>query len=49
MALQARKYLSEGLPQDKLGIFFLSARKDIKSKEVLEIFDEIYHINNKTT
>ncbi|MBI5378308.1 MAG: HD domain-containing protein [Thaumarchaeota archaeon] len=49
MALQARKYLSEGLPQDKLGTFFLSARKDIKSKEVLEIFDEIYHINNKTT
>ena len=43
MALQARKYLSEGIPQDKLEIFFSSARRDIKSKEILEILDEISH------
>ena len=41
MALQARKYRSEGLPEDKLETFFSSARKDIKSKEILEILDEI--------
>ncbi len=41
MALQARKYRSEGLPEDKLEIFFSSARKDIKSKEVLQLLDEI--------
>ena len=41
MAMQARKYRSEGLPEDKLEAFFLSARKDIKSKEILEILDEI--------
>ena len=43
MALQARKYLSEGIPQDKLETFFSSARRDIKSKEILEILDEISH------
>jgi len=41
MALQARKYRSEGLHEDKLETFFSSARKDIKSKEILEILDEI--------
>ncbi len=41
MALQAFKYGSEGYPQDKLEVFFLSAKKKIKSKEVLEILDEI--------
>ena len=41
MALQASKYRSEGLPEDKLETFFSSARKDIKSKEILEILDEI--------
>ncbi len=41
MALQARKYRSEGLQEDKLETFFSSARKDIKSKEILEILDEI--------
>ena len=41
MALQARRYRSEGLPEDKLEVFFSSARKDIKSKEVLQLLDEI--------
>lgn len=41
MALQASKYRSEGIPQDKLEIFFSSARRDIKSKEILEILNEI--------
>ncbi|HSB57820.1 MAG TPA: HD domain-containing protein [Nitrosopumilaceae archaeon] len=41
MALQARKYRSEGLQEDKLETFFSSARKNIKSKEILEILDEI--------
>lgn len=49
MALQARKYLSEGLSEDKLETFFSSARKDIKSKEILKILEEIYPINNKNT
>ena len=41
MALQACKYRDEGYPQDKLGAFFSAARKEIKSKEVLEILDKI--------
>lgn len=41
MALQARKYLLEGYAKDKLEMFFESARKDIKTKEVLKILDEI--------
>lgn len=41
MALQARKYRSEGHDHNKLESFFTSARKDIKSKELLEILDEI--------
>lgn len=41
MALQARKYRLEGLPEDKLETFFSSARKDIKSNDILEILDQI--------
>ena len=41
MAIQALKYNAEGYPQEKLALFFESARKDIKSKEILEILDEI--------
>ena len=41
MALQAHKYRSEGLSEDKLETFFSSARRDIKSKEILQILDEI--------
>lgn len=47
MALQARKYLAEGKPPDKLEGFFFSARKDIQSKKILKLLDEIYPINNK--
>ncbi|MEX2348113.1 MAG: HD domain-containing protein [Nitrosopumilaceae archaeon] len=41
MALQACKYRDEGYSQDKLETFFSAARKEIKSKEVLEILDKI--------
>jgi len=41
MAIQALKYIAEGHPKEKLAQFFESARRDIKSKEVLEILDEI--------
>ncbi|HSD05082.1 MAG TPA: HD domain-containing protein [Nitrosopumilaceae archaeon] len=41
MALQARKYLAEGKPLDKLDVFFSSARKDIKSEKILKLLDEI--------
>jgi putative hydrolase of HD superfamily len=41
MALQARKYRLEGLPDDKLETFFLSARKDIKDNDMLKILEEI--------
>jgi putative hydrolase of HD superfamily len=41
MAMQALKYNAEGYPKKKLALFFESARKDIKSKEILEILDEI--------
>ena len=41
MAIQSLKYNAEGYPKDKLALFFESAKKDIKSKEILEILDEI--------
>src|SRR5690349_19576057 len=41
MAIQSLKYNAEGHPKDKLTLFFESAKKDIKSKEILEILDEI--------
>ena len=41
MAIQALKYNSEGYPMEKLALFFESARKGIKSKEILEILNEI--------
>jgi len=41
MALQARKYSSDGYPKEKLEIFFSTAKKEIKSKEVLAILDKI--------
>ena len=41
MALQACKYRDEGYSKDKLETFFSAARKEIKSKEVLEILDKI--------
>lgn len=41
MALQAYKYRTDGYPKDKLETFFAAARKDIKSKEVLEILDKM--------
>jgi putative hydrolase of HD superfamily len=41
MAIQALKYNAEGHPKEKLAQFFESARRDIKSKEILEILDEI--------
>ena len=47
MALQARKYLAEGKSIDKLGVFFTSAQRDIKSEKILKLLDEIYPINNK--
>lgn len=47
MALQARKYLAEGKSIDKLDVFFVSARRDIKSEKILKLLDEIYPINNK--
>jgi 5'-deoxynucleotidase len=41
MAIQAIKYSSEGFPKEKLKTFVESARKDIKSKELLDILDTI--------
>ena len=41
MAVQAAKYFSEGYPKEKLQEFVESARKEIKSKELLEILDTI--------
>ena len=41
MALQARKYRLEGLPDDKLETFFSSAKKDIKDNDMLKILEEI--------
>ena len=41
MALQASKYHSEGYPKEKLEMFFSTAKKEIKSKEVLAVLDKI--------
>ncbi|MGQ0795797.1 MAG: HD domain-containing protein [Nitrosopumilaceae archaeon] len=41
MALQARKYRLEGVPDDKLEIFFSSAKRDVKDIEVRKMLDEI--------
>jgi 5'-deoxynucleotidase len=41
MAVQAAKYFGEGFPKEKLQEFVESARKEIKSKEILEVFDSI--------
>jgi len=41
MAIQALKYNAEGYPKEKLALFFESAKKDVKSKEILSILDEI--------
>lgn len=41
MAIQAAKYSSEGFPNDKLKDFVESARKEIKSNELLKIIDVI--------
>jgi len=41
MAVQAAKYFSEGYPKEKLHEFIEAARKEIKSKELLEILDTI--------
>ena len=42
MAMQALKYNAEGYPKEKLALFFESARKDVKNKEILDILDEIF-------
>ena len=41
MALQAKKYMTEGYSSDKLQAFLKSAQENVKSKEVQEILDEI--------
>ena len=41
MAVQAAKYSSEGFSNEKLGLFVESAKKEIKSKELLEILDTL--------
>ena len=41
MAIQSLKYNAEGHSKDKLALFFESAKKNIKSKEILEILNEI--------
>ena len=41
MAIQALKYNAEGYPKEKLALFFESAKKDVKSKEILDILNEI--------
>lgn len=41
MAIQALKYCAEGYPKNKFEMFFESARKEIKSKQVLQILDKI--------
>jgi len=42
MALQAQKYRGEGYSKESLEVFFSTAKKEIKSKEVLAILDKIY-------
>lgn len=39
MAIQAVKYSSEGFSNEKLGMFIDSAKKEIRSKELLDILD----------
>ncbi len=41
MAIQAAKYSSEGFSNEKLGVFIDSAKKEIKSKELLDILDTL--------
>jgi putative hydrolase of HD superfamily len=41
MAIQAAKYSSEGFSNEKLGLFVESAKKEIKSKELLDILDTL--------
>ncbi|MDE1827269.1 MAG: HD domain-containing protein [Thaumarchaeota archaeon] len=41
MAMQAAKYSGEGFQKEKLKEFVESARREIQSKELLEILDEI--------
>lgn len=41
MAIQAAKYSSEGFSNEKLSLFVDSAKKEIKSKELLDILDTL--------
>lgn len=41
MAIQAAKYSSEGISNEKLSLFIESARKEIKSKELLDMLDTL--------
>ncbi|HJU14292.1 MAG TPA: HD domain-containing protein [Candidatus Nitrosotalea sp.] len=41
MALQASKYFGEGFSMEKLGEFIESARKEIKSKDLLSVLDSL--------
>ena len=41
MAIQALKYSSEGISSEKLNLFIDSAKKEIKSKELLEMLDTL--------
>ena len=41
MAIQATKYSSEGFSNEKLDLFVDSAKKEIKSKELLDILDTL--------
>ena len=41
MAIQAAKYSSEGISNEKLSLFIDSAKKEIKSKELLEMLDTL--------
>jgi len=43
MAIQAAKYSSEGFSNERLSSFVESAKKEIKSKELLDILDTISH------
>jgi putative hydrolase of HD superfamily len=41
MAIQAAKYSSEGFSNEKLSLFLDSAKKEIKSKELLDVLDTL--------
>lgn len=41
MAIQAAKYSSEGFSNEKLSLFVESAKKEIKSKELLDLLDTL--------